>query len=47
VLFFVSDMLPIPAEEIVQMLIGIATFGYVALRLREPRESLSSRPAVA
>lgn len=42
VLFFVSDMLPIPAEEVVQMLIGIATFGYVALRLRPV-----GQPAVA
>jgi hypothetical protein len=40
VLFFISDSLPIPAAEEIQGVIGIATLGYVALRLvtvhREP-----------
>jgi hypothetical protein len=30
-IFFVSDMVPIPGAEVVQMLVGLATFGTLAL----------------
>jgi hypothetical protein len=33
VVFFVSDMLPIPGAELIQMAVGVATFGAIALRL--------------
>ena len=33
VLFFIADMLPIPAAEEIQCLVGIATLAFVAMRL--------------
>lgn len=51
VLFFISDSLPIPAAEEIQGVIGLATFGYVALRLyatqRPPQGASRSVDALA
>jgi hypothetical protein len=45
VVFFVSDLLPIPGAEIVQMLVGLATFATMAARLLRSAETPSGVPA--
>jgi hypothetical protein len=45
--FFVSDMLPIPAAEEIQMLVGLVTFGYVAARLLQPEGEGAPRTSAA
>ena len=48
VLFFVSDMLPIPAAEELQGIVGIATFAFVAARLLERQVGVpQAEPRVA
>lgn len=47
VVFLVSDMLPIPAAEEIQMLVGLATFGAIALRLLGPRREAVPRASAA
>jgi hypothetical protein len=44
IVFFVSDMLPIPAAEIVQMLLGLVTFGTIAGRLLRQTGATASTP---
>jgi hypothetical protein len=44
VVYFVSDMLPIPAAEEIQGVIGLVTFGYLALRMLEsPSREMTHR----
>jgi hypothetical protein len=45
--FFVSDMLPIPGAEIVQMVVGLATLGTIAVRLLRLRPEQAEAPASA
>lgn len=45
VVFFVSDMLPIPGAEILQMAVGLATFGTIGLRLLRPAGEEREEPA--
>jgi|SRR5579884_401501 len=45
VVFFVSDMLPIPAAEEIQMAVGVVTFGAIAMRLLAARGDEGSAPA--
>lgn len=44
--FFVSDMLPIPASEEIQGLIGLATFGVIALHLLRFGDEPADSPTV-
>jgi len=47
ILFMISDSLPIPAAEEVQGLIGVATFGAIALRLLRVGDEQWEAPAAA
>lgn len=47
VVFFVADMLPIPAAEEIQMIVGMATFGFAATRLLRPRVARAPRARAA
>jgi hypothetical protein len=44
IVFMISDSLPIPAAEEIQSLIGIATFGTIALRMLSSTTNSGSRP---
>lgn len=47
-LFFVADFTPIPGAEIIQLLLGLATFGVIALRAstRHVQPTASEHPAM-
>lgn len=45
--FAISDMLPIPAAELIQGAIGVATFGMIALRMLELTDRQWEAPASA